>query len=99
MDNHRRRCEYAAERYGLRLTDAHNLVSAAYQTGTADDLLTPAQRRRVRHKRGIYEGGSYAARRTRVSARQARRDALWSPDYARPAEASPGPPRALPETG
>jgi hypothetical protein len=51
MDNHRRRVNYAVQRYGWLPNEASAVVSDAY-AGDADLLLTPAQRRRVRHKRG-----------------------------------------------
>jgi hypothetical protein len=50
MDSHRRRVNYAVQRYGWLPNEASAVVSDAYQ-GDADLLLTPAQRRRIRHKR------------------------------------------------
>ena len=51
MDSHARRVNYAVRRYGWLPFEASAVVSDAY-AGNADLLLTPAQRRRVRHKRG-----------------------------------------------
>jgi hypothetical protein len=52
MDNRQRRIAYARERYGLSRAEARMRVDAAISDGTEDRLLTPAQRRRVRHKQG-----------------------------------------------
>lgn len=51
MDNHQRRVNYVAQRYGLTITEAHNKLSDAYGEGTENGLLTPAQLRRARHHR------------------------------------------------
>ena len=52
MDAHERRVRYLMRNGGgLSRENAGLLLSVAYRTGSADDLLTPAQRRRLKHKR------------------------------------------------
>jgi hypothetical protein len=52
MDNYARRLGYVRGRYGLSMLETVERVQAAFRDGTADALLTPAQRGRVRRKRG-----------------------------------------------
>jgi hypothetical protein len=51
MDNYGRRLAYAQQRYG-DTADTLEMLNASIRDGAEDRMLTPAQRRRVRHKRG-----------------------------------------------
>jgi hypothetical protein len=58
VDNHERRVRYVMARAGVSEPDATLRVHDAYLLGDADTLLlTPRQRRRVRHKRGLAMNG------------------------------------------
>jgi hypothetical protein len=77
MDNHDRRVRYVAQRYRAELAGldaspleaADRIVTGSYDRGedATARLLTPAQRKRVRHKRG----GTGAHRRAQREARKA----------------------------
>lgn len=87
MDNHKRLVNYAVQNFP-QLREAGNpreraafLMGLSFETGTTGDLLTPAQRRRVKHKRGAYGGSGFAHRKARRSGREARLRAHWGPAY------------------
>jgi hypothetical protein len=52
MDNYERRLAYAQQRFSWDAAEAAVIVNDRISIGDEDMLLTPAQRRRVRHKRG-----------------------------------------------
>lgn len=82
MDNHERRKRYATGSGRTPGASVEQYLHDRYTAGTADQILTPAQRRRVLHKRA--GTGAHRARK-----RQAQREALarvqahWNP-YAQP---------------
>jgi hypothetical protein len=52
MDNHDRRVAYLMQNLGISRPAADRQAMTGYALGTQDRHLTPAQRRRIRHKRG-----------------------------------------------
>jgi hypothetical protein len=81
MDNHVRARHYVRAHYPAVTSDemADRELRFAYRDGSADDLLTPAQRRRRKHKRGT---SSYARRRGAVSASETDYSPLREPTEA-----------------
>jgi hypothetical protein len=81
MDNYERRLGYAQQRYHAgadplsAMILAGQQVSNAITAGTEDGLLTPAQRRRIRHKRG-------SAHRPVQTARKRQGDAVITDEAA-----------------
>lgn len=71
MDNHERRVRYllAAHRPdGVIRESIESLLRGAYEAGTGDELLTPAQLRRIRHKRAGQGAHRRAQRGRRMAA-------------------------------
>lgn len=52
MDNHARRVAYLVQNLGISREAADRQAMTGYALGTQDAHLTPAQRRRIRHKQG-----------------------------------------------
>jgi len=76
MDTHERRVGYVLARYPMTFEQADAALWAAYRDGTADELLTPAQRRRIRHKRAG-TGAHRRSQRGKARARKLRKLAHW----------------------
>jgi hypothetical protein len=78
MDTLSRRLRYARQRYGTGFTSEQLMFMI--RDGTENTLLTPGQRRRVRHKRGG-AGAHRQAQRTRRTEAAARREEARSVLY------------------